>query len=315
MIAACSTTTSDSDATAKAEINTQTKFSSAAYGVEASERVTTDRDVTKGGGRQMVGDPYEIAGKWYTPRKQPDYNANGLASWYGPNFHGRRTANGEIFDQYHLSAAHPTLPLPSYARVTNRDNGRSIIVRVNDRGPFAHGRIIDLSGRAADMLGFKSRGTARVNVQYAGPAELHGQDMAYLMASYREPGDTAPGIAPAAPVSAPGVMLAMNETSQPALPAAGSDASPSEADAPASALQTQARVQQAAATVSAVSGKASRLPSVGPVVPSRPATITSAQAYAQARIAGSAEPFDHVMAVPREQLTASAIADWGHRLR
>ncbi len=104
-----------------------------------------------------------------------------------PNFHGRLTANGEIFDQNHLSAAHPTLPLPSYVRVTNMANGRSVVVRVNDRGPFAHGREIDLSSRTADVLDFKNQGTAKVRVQYVGRAPLKGDDTRFLMASINSP--------------------------------------------------------------------------------------------------------------------------------
>src|SRR5215510_5128351 len=91
-----------------------------------------------------VGNPYQIAGVWYYPKEQPDYDQTGIASWYGPNFHGRLTANGEVFDSNQISAAHPTLPMPVNVRVTNLDNGRSIVVRINDRGPFVRGRIIDL---------------------------------------------------------------------------------------------------------------------------------------------------------------------------
>lgn len=177
----------------KAEVNHQTKFSSAAYGVSASPRLTTSKLVKKGGGRSMVGKPYQIKGKWYYPKLEPNYDKRGLASWYGPNFHGRLTANGEIYDQYHLSAAHPTFPLPSYARVTNEANGRSVIVRVNDRGPFAPGRIVDLSSKAADMLGTKEQGVAPVRVQYVGEAPLHGRDMDYLVASYNDKNSIFPG--------------------------------------------------------------------------------------------------------------------------
>lgn len=170
----------------QADINNKTKFSSAAYGVAASPRLTTSNRVKKGGGRAVVGKPYKIKGKWYYPKEDFNYDKVGMASWYGPNFHGRLTANGEIYDQNHLSAAHPTFPLPSYARVTNQANGKSVIVRVNDRGPYAHGRIIDLSSRAADTLDTKAKGVAKVRVQYIGRAPLHGQDMAYLSSSYRD---------------------------------------------------------------------------------------------------------------------------------
>ena len=126
----------------------------------------------KGGGRQQIGKPYKVAGHWFTPKEEPDYDVSGIASWYGSAFHRRMTSNGEWFDMEYLSAAHPTMPLPSYAKVTNMDNGSEIIVRVNDRGPFAAGRIIDLSKKCAESLGFRDRGTARVRVQYVGAAPL-----------------------------------------------------------------------------------------------------------------------------------------------
>ena len=132
--------------------------------------------VPKGGGRYQVGKPYEVAGLWYTPREDPAYDRVGSASWYGELFHGRRTANGEIYDMDRLSAAHPTLPLPVYARVTNLNNGRSLVVRINDRGPFARDRIIDLSRRSAEVLGFRNHGTATVRVKYLGRAPLSGDD-------------------------------------------------------------------------------------------------------------------------------------------
>lgn len=164
------------------------KFSTAQYGVTASPRITRSMRVRKGGGRYMVGDPYRVAGAWYTPSEDPDYQATGTASWYGPNFHGRLTANGEIFDMNGISGAHPTLPLPSYVRVANLENGRSIVVRVNDRGPYTHGRVIDVSERAAQLLGFRQAGTARVHVEYVGPAPLEGDDTRALLASYAGPG-------------------------------------------------------------------------------------------------------------------------------
>ena len=126
------------------------------YGVSASPRVVSDGDaVPKGGGVYRVGAPYVVGGRTYVPQDNPHYQAEGLASWYGDDFHGRMTANGEVFDLNSISAAHPTLPLPSYVRVTNLSNGRSIIVRVNDRGPFHGDRIIDVSFRTAHLLGFQ----------------------------------------------------------------------------------------------------------------------------------------------------------------
>ncbi len=132
--------------------------------------------VPKGGGMYMLGKPYQVAGIWYTPREDPAYNRVGRASWYGELFHGRRTANGEIYDMDRLSAASPTLPLPVYAQVTNLANGRTIVVRVNDRGPYANDRILDMSRRSAEVLGFQGNGTAPVRVKYLGLAPLSGDD-------------------------------------------------------------------------------------------------------------------------------------------
>ncbi|MCY1668753.1 septal ring lytic transglycosylase RlpA family protein [Rhizobium sp. SL86] len=187
-------------------------FAESEYGVKASPRVVADgQPVPKGGGRFMVGDPYQVKGKTYVPKEDPRYNKSGLASWYGSAFHGRVTANGEVYDSDHISAAHPTFPLPSYARVTNMDTGSSVIVRVNDRGPFHEGRIIDVSSKAAELLDFKRTGTARVNVQYVGRARMDGRDMPFLMASYVRKGERLPGIHPDGQI-ATGVMVASNQS-------------------------------------------------------------------------------------------------------
>jgi rare lipoprotein A len=114
--------------------------------------------------------PYQINGVWYYPKEDRDYNVVGIGSWYGEQFHNRRTANGEIFDMDIPSAAHKTLPLPSLVEVTNLDNGRRMIVRVNDRGPFVGDRVIDLSKAAAEELGYRRAGVAKVRVKYIGPA-------------------------------------------------------------------------------------------------------------------------------------------------
>lgn len=166
-------------------------FSESEYGVSASPRVASAsaKDLPEGGGRYHVGKPYKIKGKTYRPKEDPDYSKVGIASWYGSAFHGRKTANGEIYDMGELTAAHPTLPLPSYVRVTNVANNRSVVVRVNDRGPFKQGRIIDVSSAAADMLDFKRAGTAKVKVEYVGRARLDGRDRQMLVASYRGPND------------------------------------------------------------------------------------------------------------------------------
>jgi rare lipoprotein A len=166
-------------------------FSEAKYGA-ASPRVVEDgQPVPRGGGQYLVGHPYTIAGHTYYPRENPNYSAVGLASWYGDAFHGRRTANGEVYDMHSLSAAHPTMPLPSYARVTNLSNGYSVVVRVNDRGPYHSGRVMDVSSRAADVLDFKGTGTARIRVDYVGPAPMDGSDDDQLLASLRTDGSPA----------------------------------------------------------------------------------------------------------------------------
>jgi rare lipoprotein A len=125
-------------------------------------------------GVYKVGQPYQIDNVWYYPREQPDYDETGVASWYGPTFYGKHTANGEMYDGNQLTAAHKTLPMPVNVRVTNLDNGKSLIVRVNDRGPYARGRIIDLSKRAAELLDVVQTGTARVRVTYLGRADING---------------------------------------------------------------------------------------------------------------------------------------------
>jgi rare lipoprotein A len=172
------------------------------YGVRPSPRVIADgEEVPKGGGAYMVGKPYKIAGRTYYPSEKP-YSATGTASWYGSDFHGRRTANGEIFDRASISAAHPTMPLPSYARVTNLRNDRSMVVRVNDRGPYHGGRVMDVSQRVAEALDFHGVGTARVKVDWIGRADLDGDDDAKLLATLRDDG------APAQLDASPWTMLA-----------------------------------------------------------------------------------------------------------
>lgn len=160
------------------------------FGLASSPRVGESEEQPAGGGYR-IGKPYWIGGRMYVPAEDENYRAEGLASWYGPDFHGKRTANKEIFDMHSVSAAHPTLPMPSYVRVTNLGNGRSIIVRVNDRGPYHANRIIDVSVKTADMLGFSGNGVARVRVEYVGRAPLEGSDSGVLMATLRH-GQPAP---------------------------------------------------------------------------------------------------------------------------
>jgi rare lipoprotein A len=156
------------------------------YGVSSSPRVVEyGEPVPKGGGTYRVGKPYMVGGRMYVPQEDVNYSEVGLASWYGDDFHGRLTANGEVFDMDGLSAAHPTLPMPCYARVTNLSNGKSLVVRVNDRGPYAANRVIDLSHKAAELLDFKSNGVAKVRVDYVGRAPLEGSDDRQLMATLR----------------------------------------------------------------------------------------------------------------------------------
>jgi peptidoglycan lytic transglycosylase len=140
-----------------------------------------------------VGKPYKVKGKWYRPAHDPDYNKVGTASWYGRDFHGRATANGERYNMNAMTAAHTTLPLPSMVEVTNLENRRKVVVRVNDRGPFASNRIIDMSRAAARKLGFEKKGLAKVRVRYIGPAALPGQrsNRIYAKAAPKQPGAAA----------------------------------------------------------------------------------------------------------------------------
>ncbi|MFA6265982.1 MAG: septal ring lytic transglycosylase RlpA family protein [Pseudolabrys sp.] len=157
------------------------------WGVASSPRVVdAGEPVPKGGGKYRVGKPYTVAGRVYVPQEDVNYTAEGYASWYGDDFHGRYTANGEVFDMNSISAAHPTMPLPSYARVTNLRNKKSIVVRVNDRGPYVGNRVIDLSVRTAKLLDFYGHGVTKVKVEYIGRAPLAGSDDRKLVATLRD---------------------------------------------------------------------------------------------------------------------------------
>ncbi len=187
-------------------------FSQSKYG-HASRKVVADGEaVPRGGGQYLVGHPYTVAGHRYYPAENPSYTATGMASWYGAAFHGRRTANGEVYDMASLSAAHPTMPLPSYARVTNLGNGYSVIVRVNDRGPYHAGRVMDVSSRVADVLDMKAMGTAKVKVDYVGPAPMEGSDDSQLLASLRTDGSPANMIGYSAPVMMANAAAEQTET-------------------------------------------------------------------------------------------------------
>lgn len=158
-------------------------------------------------GQYKVGSPYKINGVTYKPQVFDTFSETGIASWYGPGFHGKSTANGERFDTGELTAAHRVLPMPSLVRVTNLENGRSVVLRVNDRGPFAHNRVIDVSQKGAELLGFKNKGTARVRVQLMERESARLADLAkkgistrgHEVAHNRASGSHAPGVPPVPP--------------------------------------------------------------------------------------------------------------------
>ena len=232
-------------------------FAESEYGVKASPRVAMRR----GGGRDQLGKPYQVRGKWYYPKEEKRYSKTGTASWYGEAFHSRMTANGEVYDLSQLTGAHPTMPLPSYARVTNLDNGSSVIVRVNDRGPYHEGRLIDLSKRAADMLGYSKIGTARVKVDYVGRAPLEGNDDSYLMASYH-PGNRIPDPSDGLPT---GVMVAMNGS----MPSAPVRASAAAIPFPGQLTDTTSLPEPVLAA-QPMGADSVALPDFGPIAPARP---------------------------------------------
>ncbi len=209
----------------------------------------------QGGGIYKVGNPYQINGIWYYPAENDKYDSTGIASWYGPNFHGKPTANGEIFDENQLTAAHPTLPMPVLARVTNLENGKSIIVRVNDRGPFAAGREIDMSRHAAELLGFKQKGTAKVRVQYVGRAPLEGGigDGRGVAETFVAPPVETPPEERQVAGTAPVTRVATVSTSALAAPVGASAASASSASAPEASMKPiPDKAPQAAETVDRV---------------------------------------------------------------
>lgn len=154
----------------------------------AQTRVATENgQIPKGGGFYKLGKPYQVAGRWYFPTEDPNYDRTGMASWYGADFHGRKTANGEIYDMGALTAAHPTLPIPSFAYVTSLKTQRTVLVRINDRGPYARDRIMDLSRKTAEALGVSAAGVSEVRVKYAGRAPLDGDDSAERRFLARQP--------------------------------------------------------------------------------------------------------------------------------
>lgn len=192
----------------------------------SSQRARPKVTTGSGGAHYKVGDPYQIKGIWYYPKEDYSYDETGIASWYGADFHDQKTANGEIFNKNELTAAHATLPMPSLARVTNLENGRSLVVRINDRGPFSGARLIDVSQRAAQLLGFEQQGTAKVRVQVLAD---ESKAIADAMRRYGSPAPETVKVASALP-AAPAPSTAV--TSRPLEPVAGQRVSESPLTAP-----------------------------------------------------------------------------------
>lgn len=309
-VASCGTT---SKRTATYKRHGKEYFSEKEYGVKASPRLFTGRNIPKGGGRDIVGKPYVVKGKRYIPREDKRYDKTGLASWYGSAFHGRMTANGEIYDQYHLSAAHPTFPLPSYARVTNLENGDSVIVRVNDRGPYHPGRIIDLSNKAAEMLEVQNKGTAHVRVQYVGRARMDGHDMPFLMASYTRKGDRLKHFNPQGEI-ATGVLVASNEKKFKPAPSYDDDG----VDVRSTATALQSTREPASVRALEEFVQFVELPQFGPIPVERPlmyeGTLGTLSAYAEIRVKDANGPFEAVLK-PASDLDADAVRRSAHRMQ
>lgn len=308
-LASCATTGGKSENKHK---RSKEYFAESEYGVKASPRMVKSGPVPKGGGRYMVGKPYTVKGKVYVPKDNPAYDKTGIASWYGSAFHGRQTANGELYDQHYLSAAHPTLPLPSYARVTNLTNGSSVIVRINDRGPFHSDRIIDLSNKTADMLDMAHSGTGKVRVQYVGPARMDGHDMPYLMASYIKKGDRSPAVDPQGQIAS-GVMVASADNS--VMPMSPSYAPPTMTSLAGPTPSAPYPSGGIAASATGAFDQFVMLPEFGPLPTERPLdgqylrapAASAASAYAaEAAKAPSALAFDAIL-VRNDGLTEASI--------
>jgi rare lipoprotein A len=303
-IASCGTTTHRTTKTYKR--HGKEYFAESEYGVKASPRLYTGRNIPKGGGRDITGKPYKVKGKWYKPKEDKKYDKVGLASWYGSAFHGRMTANGEIYDQYSISAAHPTFPLPSYARVTNLKTGDSVIVRVNDRGPYHPGRIIDLSDKAAELLDFQHHGTAQVRVQYVGRARMDGRDSAYLMASYTRKGERLRRFNPGGEI-ATGVLVASAEKKFKPAPSYEAE---TDVDTRSTATALQSTQDPASLRALAEFENFVMLPEFGPIPVERPqmyeGSLGTLSAYADMRVKDANGPFEVILASESE-LDASSI--------
>ena len=318
MICAALTACGTTEKTAKNKTRSKEYFAESIYGVKASPRVANGKTMPKGGGRAQVGKAYKVKGKWYQPKEEPGYNKTGMSSWYGSAFHGRLTANGEVYDKYHLSAAHPTFPLPSYARVTNLENGSSVVVRVNDRGPYEFGRIIDVSSKTADFLDMKRKGSAKVRVQYIGKAPLEGNDMPYLMASYVQKGERGPNAFPEGQIAS-GVMVASNEPLRNQAGALGTLTIPAKSNLETGVPVTALAEAEDTSASSAAFAEFALLPQIGPVPNERPeyiplpdGSLVYAAAYVEARVSTSETAFDAIL-VDANPLTPSAIVDYARR--
>ena len=302
------------------------------YGVAASPRVIPEGEpIPKGGGRAMVGQPYVVGGRTYVPTSGRGYEREGWASWYGTAFHGRLTANGEIFDRESIAAAHPTLPLPSYVRVTNLVNKRSMIVRVNDRGPYEQSRLIDVSERVADALDFRRKGTSRVRVEYVGKASTRGSDDEKLLASLRTDGSPAPfgrargpvmladlqddppprapalAYKPAEPLVAPAEPPPEIPTTRLALAEEGEDGEPAPVFAPAAAKPP---VRAAVAQQTLPEDPDEALLSSAPLPPRRPAEAARVPAFpgaAEPRLAAAPRPIAAVELLPPQKPALAGI--------
>jgi rare lipoprotein A len=275
---------------------TKEYFPEGKYGKASPRAVEIGEPVPKGGGRYLVGKPYSVAGRTYYPgEKSAGFTQTGTASWYGSAFHGRRTANGEIYDMASVTAAHPTMPLPSYARVTNLANGKSIIVRVNDRGPYHGGRVMDLSQKVAELLEYKHLGTARVKIDYVGKADVAGSDDRKLIATlttgrpaqlpgYETPTEAGTMLATAEPAPAP--RQSPLRPAPAAAPVVSTPAPSASMAAAPNALRPslEGEEEEGGATVAAA------LPTVAPSPPARPfdlGTIPGAAVPITARGASS----------------------------
>ena len=247
-------------------------------------------------GTYKVGNPYQIAGVWYRPAEDYSYDETGIASWYGEDFHGKYTANGEIYDLNAMTAAHRTLPMPTIVQVTNLDNGRTVELRVNDRGPFARGRIIDVSRRAAQLLGFENQGTAKVRVRIMVPDTIQAVALARRNGSDQKLADDTPHAAPRDAVLAealqPGSRVAAIE------PSANSAAAPPIQSALLAVPHTTPPASPSPAVVSSVPLPAAATPSAStPAMPPGPPSAVASLPPSVAAAPAAPQPLPETVTV------------------